>query len=267
MKTIPAYRLINLGHSLHWMQTAGLITEMESRPEDRAWRKKNLVETADNIARHLADFGCPHTSAAAYRLKEALEMELHPISETEFTVRAREIKESFAHELSSHLFFYVPTERAKYYDETLGMFGNNVKDRFPSTISEIKNAGECFAFAQYTAAVFHLMRVMESALRAVSKSLGVNIDKTKNWGDMLIAINPRELKNIPAADQIYKSHQRFYDDVRVTLSSVKDAWRNLTMHLDRRYDEAEAEDVLRAVKTFMGIVALNIDESGVFVVP
>lgn len=267
MKTIFAYKLINLGHSLHWMETAGLIKSMEDNPAERAQKKRNLIGNAESIAGHLEDFGCPHTAAAAHRLAQALDLELKPISEIEFSVRVSEIKESFAYEMETHLFFYVPSERAKYYKETLGLFGNNVKDRFPSLISEIQNAGECFACAQYTATVFHLMRVMEKALQAVSLSLRVSLDTNKNWGDLLTAINPHVLKHDPQAERIYKSHQVFFDDVRVTLAAVKDAWRNATMHIDRRYDESESEDVLRTVKTFMGTVAKSIDENGAFITP
>jgi hypothetical protein len=54
----------------------------------------------------------------------------------------------------------------------------------------------------------------------------------------------------------------FYQNVRATVSSVKDSWRNGTMHFDRSYNEAEALEIMTAVRGFMKCVSAKINEEG-----
>jgi hypothetical protein len=45
--------------------------------------------------------------------------------------------------------------------------------------------------------------------------------------------------------------KRFYRDLTGDLLLVKQAWRNPTMHIDRKYGVDEAEQILNAAKIFM----------------
>lgn len=46
------------------------------------------------------------------------------------------------------------------------------------------------------------------------------------------------------------------------MTSVKDAWRNSTMHIERRYTDEEAEHILSAVRSFLKKIARRLDEDG-----
>lgn len=165
-------------------------------------------------------------------------------------------------EMSQHLFLWVPLERAKFYNETEKTFGGLVRDRFPSALSEINEAGNCFAAGCFTASVFHLMRVMEVGLKATYRSLGMRFNPQLSWGQILTDWSPEGIKSNLAADAKVKANLDFYRDVRGTLASVKDSWRNSTMHFDRTYNEAEALEIMTAVRGFMSCVAKRIDEQG-----
>lgn len=50
--------------------------------------------------------------------------------------------------------------------------------------------------------------------------------------------------------------------VHAYLSSVKDAWRNSTMHVENKYTEEEAEAIFNSVKGFIVFIASMFDEDG-----
>src|SRR5579859_3823509 len=66
------------------------------------------------------------------------------------------------------------TSRAKYYCDTK-LFGEEVDNRLPAVATDISEAGKCFATARWTAAVFHLMRVMEVGVQELATKIGANL--------------------------------------------------------------------------------------------
>jgi hypothetical protein len=60
-------------------------------------------------------------------------------------------------------------------------FGNAVWNAFPSAIDDSIEAGKCIALERYTAAVFHLMRVLEAGLKALAKALGAPRTGASAW--------------------------------------------------------------------------------------
>jgi hypothetical protein len=166
---------------------------------------------------------------------------------------------AFSVELETRRFFFVPPERAGYYcvdtilpglDDALGEkmepFTSVIKS-FPSAEDDIREAGNCFALDRPTASVFHLMRVLEAGLKVTAKALSVTY-KT-DWGQCFRDIE----KQGDQSDQFFKEAIAF-------LRSIKNVWRNPTMHIERMYSEQEAERILRAVQTFMAHLATKLAE-------
>ena len=58
----------------------------------------------------------------------------------------------------------------------------------------------------------------------------------------------------------WKRDEAYFRDISGDLMAVKIAWRNPTMHIFRHYDQDEAEDVFRAVRTFMNRLAQRFSE-------
>lgn len=260
MLNLNAHKLVNLGDSFRWLETAGVLKEVEGKPDEDKVRRESLGKSTEVIAKLMSDIGCEHSSRAAHRLVR----DIPELTDAVFSIRIKELKEGLVDEMRAQLFFYVPSSRAKYHGKTEAMFGEDVRNRFPSSLSEIKGAGACFAFGQYTASVFHLMRTMEIGLNSVSLSLGISLNENGNWGKALRGMSDAELKKKAAAHAVFLKHRDFYEDIAAMFSAVKDAWRNATMHVERSYSEEEAEEIIGAVRTFMKSLAKKLDEKGVF---
>lgn len=179
-----------------------------------------------------------------------------------FTQRMRD-------EYSTRVFLAVPYGMAKYYSSPQDVFGKKAWDAFPTQGQfEMEEACRSFALARSTATVFHLMRLMEVAITAVRKSLGI-ADPIKpsqrNWGIILDrikkeGIDSRNAKGGPGwKDPLDRS---LFDELYLLLTAVKDTWRNKTMHVENKYTEDEAEHILVGVRAFVRKVAARMDENG-----
>jgi hypothetical protein len=99
-------------------------------------------------------------------------MELGDLSYEDLAQLLGELKDRIEDELGHQLCFIVPRDKARLF-ETPQLFGPDVAESFPSAAIDIEEAGKCLAYQRGTASVFHLMRVMEAGLKAVSAALGI----------------------------------------------------------------------------------------------
>jgi hypothetical protein len=254
MLKFSAHLYLNIGSSLMWMQDA------LADPEAKELRLKEIMESmTTRLSGELEAIGCIFSSKASMRLAR----DLRTLSQDAIKVRALELRHNIFDEMGSHLFFWVPSERAEFYGQTEKTFGDNVQNRFPSSLHEIKNAGNCFAFGMYTASVFHLMRVTEIGMKAVSLSLGSAFDRNTSWEKILASISKETLGAAASTNANFQADPDFYKSVRGTIAAVKDACRNRAMHFDGNWDEEEAKEIMTATRSFMKTVAAKLDETGV----
>jgi hypothetical protein len=172
------------------------------------------------------------------------------IEEETFTIaearsRFAELGNIIRREMQTVLFFHLPSSQAEFYDKK-ELFGKEVSKRFPNLESDIIEAGNCLALGRGTACVFHLMRVMETAVQEFGSFLGIEAVSEKNWQVILDGVN-KAIKGLHKG-----SHTAALSEVAANLYSVKLAWRNEVMHPKATYTADEAKDVLRQVKLFMG---------------
>ncbi len=137
-------------------------------------------------------------------------------------------------------------------------FGEDVYERFPSAIIDLEEASKCLALERSTAAVFHLMRVMEVALKATAKSLGVPY--TPSWESQLKEIQSRIDQKWKKKGIRWKRDEPFFREVLGHLQAVKVAWRNPTMHIENQYTLDQAEDIFNAVRGFMRYLSTRLSE-------
>jgi hypothetical protein len=156
-------------------------------------------------------------------------------------------------------FLYIPPSLEQYYAHP-PLFGSDVESFFPSAIDDIEDAGKCLALGQGTACVMHLMRVMEVGLKGLAKSL--KIPYAPSWESYLTQIQNKIGAKHKTKGIKWKKDEKFYRDVSGDLVSVKQAWRNPVMHIDRRYSKEEAEEIFKAVKTCMRKLAVRINQDG-----
>jgi hypothetical protein len=168
-------------------------------------------------------------------------------------------------EMSGKFFIYISPERAKFWPSAREqfIFGKNVHDAFPSTFYDIGQSGVCLSMGCTTASVFHLMRVLETGLRALGKIFGVSLDHS-SWGPAILQIESKiremhvdpQFKSLPDC----KQQQQFYADAASHFGILKDAWRNHTMHARSKYTDQEAQQIFGSVKAFMQKLAERLKE-------
>ena len=153
--------------------------------------------------------------------------------------------------------FYGPVSKYAAYFEPPKLFGDEVFNRFPSANNDIFEAGTCLALERGTAAVMHLMRVVEVGLKALGATLGVGLQN--DWGAYLREINTAVEAKIKSTGKRSQEEQ-FYAEARVTMDSVRMAWRNATMHVENNYSPERADEILGSVRTLMRHLATKLSE-------
>jgi len=153
--------------------------------------------------------------------------------------------------LDGEFFFHVDGRDVPLYkaDEP---FGPDVTLKFPLAAEDIAEAAKCLALQRSTACVFHLMRVMEIALRALAVKLKVtSIDpNVENWNKITDHVN-KALNTLPAKTAAEHSRKAKMGAVIAHLNSVRVAWRNEVMHPKQSYSREEAHTIFAAVRVFM----------------
>jgi len=165
-------------------------------------------------------------------------------------------------ELESVWFMHVPDSAAKLYNNPRGGWEETIM-KFPSIVLDLEEAKKCSALSRYTASVFHLMRVIETGLRALGKSLNDNsLDPKTNptWEKILRRCDTELQKPLAHRSPQWQQNEHFFSEATANIRAVKDAWRNPTLHVEQVYDEERARDVFNAVTAFMRHLATNISE-------
>jgi HEPN domain-containing protein len=179
------------------------------------------------------------------------------LSLDDFSILAEQIESRLYDELEMRHVFVLDAEHAAYFEGAA--LSPQVTAQFPSAAYDLDEAGKCLSLARSTAAVFHLMRAMEVVLRAVRACIGIQIPlegTERNWGTILRRISETlDHRKGFAENDLFR-------EMCALLHSVKDAWRNNTMHVENKYTEEEAEHVYRTVRGFMKKVAARMDERG-----
>ena len=153
--------------------------------------------------------------------------------------------------------YHVEDRLVPLYNEP-APFGEAVFNNLSSAGTDAVSAGRCLALGQPTASVFHLMRVMEVGLRALSKSLG--IPYAPSWEAHLRQIKAKLEVTHAKKPKAWKKREVFYKEVMGDLEAIKLAWRNPTMHIVREFDQEQAENIYRSVRALMMKLAEQLKE-------
>lgn len=207
--------------------------------EAKGWPSDLLDTLAEDARKH----GLPMCG----KLLEAMSYESQ-IGALNVAARFPELKNRLIDELGAATLVAINDRHALYLCGA-NLMGADVAARFPELADEIEGVADCLAVSLGTPAVFHLMRLMEGALRRLAKSLGVSdpAGGDRNWDRMLAAIR----KGIDARETWQRGERGPYDVAHSMLNGVRIAWRNECMHLDARYTEADATRILHAVHNFL----------------
>jgi hypothetical protein len=175
-------------------------------------------------------------------------------------------------ELMDRRFLLVEKDRVDYLDQK-DLFGETVRDAFPSAGRDIQEAGNCLAAECGTGAVFHLMRAAEFALRSMARDRDVSFKERpleeKEWGQILGSLEGRisELRNSNRScwrtPELRDTQIRFYSEVVQELRGFNDAWRRHVSHADALafYERDEALGIFKHVRGFFQKIAERISET------
>jgi len=195
----------------------------------------------------------------------------HP-SPAQIQADMRRLEETLLLELSRRHFLRIDEDRTKFLDEE-HLFGEEVSAAFPSAVRDIMEAGNCLAVECTTAAVFHLMRAAEFAMRALAIDRRISFpDKPldqKEWGQILSKLEStvKDLRGVPlsawTSPEMKDRQVRFYYEIVQELRSFNEAWRRHVAHADNEafYDRDQALSIFNHVGAFMRKIATHISES------
>jgi hypothetical protein len=173
-----------------------------------------------------------------------------------------QLAQTITWEMEDKMFMFIPASRSDRYEKEQA-FGETVAKNFPSSSFDIKEAGNCFASARFTASVFHLMRVLEIGLVTFAKLFpGVPTNK-ENWQQIIEKVES-EIRAMPHATVKapgWKEKLESYSQIANSFMFFKDAWRNYTAHARGKYTEDEADSIYRNVRSFMqGLANTGLQE-------
>ncbi len=169
------------------------------------------------------------------------------------------LREALRIEMLSIKWFSIESDRVMFISEKR-LFGDDVSTAFPSITFDIEEAGKCMAFERWTAVMFHLMRIMEFGLRVLGDTLNIPATSNRTWDAILKKCDDEGKKTYDQKSPEWKVDEQFFAGAAAMLRSVKDAWRNPTMHIERVYTQEQTEDIWNAVKGFMRHLATRLKE-------
>lgn len=170
----------------------------------------------------------------------------------------RELYNDIIAEFTQYYFLMIPAERKPYYEQKVPLFGLEVDAAFPSATFDISAAGRCLALDEWTACVFHLMRVLEIGLRDLARWVGLpeSSMEFENWKTIIDQIE-KQIRNLEQAPKGQEKSEKlqFYSEAASNFRLFKDAWRNHVSHSRAHYDERDAVTVYNSVQAFMQSLA------------
>jgi hypothetical protein len=175
----------------------------------------------------------------------------------------------FEHEIGLISLLAIPADKLSFYADPTPFDGKNgsgkVSERFPKASGEAVRAARCLAVGQQNASVFHLMRVLEIAFRAISRGLGMPDpmrDRERNWANMLTRVKQQIDANTTANPPVanWASDKGFYESASAALEAVRNPWRNPTVYVEVDYSEDEARQIFEATRNLMRHLATKLKE-------
>jgi hypothetical protein len=235
-----------------------LVAETKAKPDrdcKKCWDvvQRELIELLP-ICRKLKLNG---PADKIYRMKAEFDLRDYEYHVLEFALK--DLGERIEDDLRSRWFFYVPPEHAQYFDVDPKLFGEAVQNRFPQMTADIVDAGWCLGAERWTAAVYHLIGVVELGIKEVGKHFSIPSGdlEYKDWTRLSNLIEPK-IKAMPFITAKDKQDKEAFLAILTHFHGVRGAWRNPTMHSRFRFNQEEAESIFTNVKTFVQIVAMKL---------
>lgn len=161
-------------------------------------------------------------------------------------------------EVRAPMFLRIEADSRPFYEQE-SPFGAPVEAAFPEAVKDIGAASRCYALDEWTACVFHSMRVLEHGLRLIATRFNVDF-AVDSWHKVIKGIEDgiAALRNKQGLTEQDRKGIAYYSDAASQFRYFKDAWRNHVSHGREHYDERDAEKVLTHVREFMQHLAKQV---------
>ena len=229
-------------------RTNAMIRAFEGVEGDLEYLRKEIEALLEETSAHVMTLPLPLMLIHQF---ERLEKSVQTAPIGELAILLRELHNNVTSELSSRYFLMLSVNERVLYEQQDPPFGEKVQGKFPEAALDIAAASRCHALGEWTACVFHLMRVLEHGLRLIADEVGVNAAQ-ENWKNVIDQIESK----IRAFEQLPKTPEketrlRFLSGAAAQFRYFKDAWRNHVSHANKNYDEHSASPVWVHVESFM----------------
>lgn len=208
---------------------------------------KTIGDVLSTVNRLCQSIGLTASTIQAQRFQELFNTDIEESPEARQLLfrQLNDLRQRISDELGGRMFWFIEPSKVSFYQEN--QFTDSVVDNLPTAIYDMEEAGKCLALGRDTACAFHLMRVIETGLSQLTKELGIE-GHCKSWNETCKKIKTHidGLSEITKKDKLTGILERIY--------SIKDVWRNPTMHVDRQYSGEEAREVFDATKRFMKVL-------------
>jgi len=254
MKPFRVYRFLAMVRSFQRLTSLGGFDE-----EVSAETREKASRMMASFAKECEEIGLSSTADQFRRLKLAWESGKEY---SEINVLLPDLLNRLEDESKRKIMMSIDTRYAAYFTnaqffDSADPLVPQVSTQFASASEDIAEAGKCLACGRSTACVMHLNRVMESGLKALASACGVG--PQNDWGKYLEGIE-RELQKRLKTSGARSADEQFYSEAHAIFDSVRRAWRNPTMHIEKTYTEERAEEILITVRSFMRHLATKLHD-------
>jgi hypothetical protein len=165
-------------------------------------------------------------------------------------------------ELRAVQFFYISPAKERFYSAAVLAFGEQTVAQFPGVERDARDAYQCFALEQWTATVFHSMRILEQGLWWLAAEVGIPDPDKQSQANLIEQID-KQIKIMRSAPSSATKTRQLpaFSQAALEFGYFKDAWRNHVAHSHESYDEQDARKVITHVTDFIGRLAKERAES------
>lgn len=268
---VPLYDVLRFMAENFW-KASQIITEWGLNAGFPITPRKALetVETLSNLQRNIGALGLVVSARETHKLniemgravtdiqrlaKEKQKAEFKKVS-ADLRSRFDRLSSVIHSELESRVLYVMQVEKEKYCNPKW-LQDTPIFTNFPDAFREFQCAGRCYAYDECTAAVFHLMRVIDSGLRLVYESLGEVYD-ARNWDGIAKKIEREMMKKHQEKSEEWRKKEPFYSGILTDIRSIGRAHRNPALHdIERNYSDPDAKYLIDVTKAFMCHLAEN----------
>jgi polyhydroxyalkanoate synthesis regulator phasin len=168
------------------------------------------------------------------------------------------------HELNSKVCYVIDDSDEVYLDRE--RFDGEPLAKFPESKTNLIEAQECLALGKYAASVYYSMCALElvwPSIEELARKTGVDLvvgelSLGKTWNQAITKLEAaiRKIEDSPRSTRD-NDGLKLLSGVASHMRSVKNAWRNDTMHARGTHFEEEARDVFEQTRLFLNHLASN----------